>query len=174
MQIEDLAMIVLDPNLGCPWPELIDRRPKWDVGRKWRVEYSFSSPAIPLSALALGTEVRAVWRYEVIARDKQEDGTETVTLRVSPERRGAAGYHFVARYRANDLLLLDVKRFEGDLELPFKLRKLPPLDQGVTRSEDGRTFVRTFEMKPPPKPVEVEAIEEYFEGAEEVLEQEET
>jgi hypothetical protein len=153
MQMEDLLAIVLDLNLGTPWPELIDKKPHWPVGRKWRMEYTFSSPAVPLQGLALGTEVRGVWRYEVIADAKDEQsGEEQVTLRVSPERRGAAGYHFIAVYRKRDLQLLHVKRYEGENERPFEMKKLPPLDQGVSRSEDGRSYERTFEMKPPPAP----------------------
>lgn len=161
MQVEDLAAFVLDLNLGTPWPELIDRKPHWPVGRKWRVEYTFSTPAVTLEALAVGSEIRGVWRYEVVSEEKDEQTKEeTVTLRVSPERRGAEGYHFLATYRKRDLMLLRVKRFQADQERPFTLKKLPPLDQGVSRSDDGKTFERKFEMKPPPvppAPVEEEA-----------------
>jgi hypothetical protein len=170
MQMEDLVAIVLDVNLGAPWPEMIDKKPHWPVGRSWRVEYTFSSPAVPLQGLALGNEVRGVWRYEVIGEEKDEKtGDELVNLRVSPERRGAAGYHFIATYRRRDLQLLAVRRFEGDEERPFELKKLPPLDQGVSRSEDGRTFERSFEMKPPPAPPEV-VEDAAFAGAETIPE----
>lgn len=170
MQMEDLAAIVLDLNLGTPWPDLIDKKPHWPVGRKWRMEFTFTTPAMPLQALALGNEVRGVWRYEVIAEEKDgESGEEILSLRVSPERRGAAGYHFVARYRKRDLQLLSVKRYEGDEERPFELKKLPPLDQGVSRSEDGKTYERTFEMKPPPAAPEV-VEDAAFAGAEQIQE----
>ena len=150
MQIEDLLTVVLDPNLGAPWPEVIGRRPDWVVGRKWRVEYTFSAPGIPLHAIAIGSDVRGVWRYEVIADDTDESGQELVTLRITPERRGSAGHHFIATYRKDTLLLLRAKRYEGDMERPFELRRLPQLDQEVKRSEDGKAHERKFSMKAPP------------------------
>jgi hypothetical protein len=170
MQIEDLAAIVLDPNLGATWPDGLEK-PQWTVGRKWRVEWTFTAPAIGLEALALGSEVRGVWRYEVIGEERDPStNEEIVTLRVSPERRGAAGYHFLATYRKRDLALLRARRFEGDRERPFELRKLPPVDQSFQRAADGKTFERTFTMKPaaaPPAP----AQEEAFAGAEELIEE---
>jgi len=150
MQIEDLLTVVLDPNLGAPWPDVIEKRLDWVVGRKWRVEYTFSAPGVPLHALAIGGEVRGVWRYEVVSEETDAQGTDLVTLRISPERRGAAGYHFVAQYRKDTLLLLRAKRLEGDIERPFELRRLPPLEQEVRRSEDGTSYERRFSMKPPP------------------------
>ncbi len=168
MQIEDLIAIVLDPGLGCPWPETIPERPHWPVGRKWRVEYAFASPALTLEALALGGEVRGIWRYEVIANEQDPaTGEETITLRVAPERRGAAGTHFLATYRARDLLLLKVRRFEGDEERPFELHRMPPLEQAVSRAEDGKSFERTFSMKPPSEAPGALAEEAALAGAEE-------
>ena len=137
MQIEDMMTVILDPNLGAPWPDVIERRFDWVVGRKWRVEYTFSAPGISLSALALGGEARGIWRYEVIADEQNDRGEEILTLRISPERRGPVGYHFIAQYRKSTLLLLRAKRYEGDIERPFELRRLPPLEQEVRRSEDG-------------------------------------
>ena len=150
MQIEELLTVVLDPNLGAPWPDVIEKRLDWVVGRKWRVEYTFSSPGVPLHALAIGAEVRGVWRYEVISEETDATGTALVTLRISPERRGAAGYHFIAQYRKDTLLLIRAKRYEGDIERPFELRRLPALDQEVRRSEDGKSYERSFSMKAPP------------------------
>lgn len=174
MQIEDLAAFVLDLNLGTPWPELIDKKPHWPVGRKWRVEYTFTTPAVPLQALALGNEMRGVWRYEVVSAEKDEQtGEDLVTLRVSPERRGKEGYHFLAVYRVRDLMLLRATRHEGDTQRPFELKKLPPLDQGVSRAEDGKTFERKFEMKPPPAPPAVveEASPAFARGGAELIEE---
>ncbi len=166
MQVEDLLTVVLDPNLGTPWPETIQRL-DWVVGRRWRVEYTFAAPGVPLHALAVGSEVRGVWRYEVIAEEQNERGEDILTLRISPERRGSAGYHFIAQYRKDTLLLLRAKRYEGDLERPFELRRLPPLDQDVRKSEDGRTFDRRFGMKAPPTGTLAPAAEEdMFAGAE--------
>jgi hypothetical protein len=150
MQIEELITVILDPNLGAPWPDVIEKRLDWTVGRKWRVEYTFSAPGVPLHALAVGAEVRGVWRYEVIKDEVDASGAPIVTLRISPERRGAAGYHFIAQYRKDTLLLLRAKRYEGDIERPFELRRLPPLEQEVKRAEDGRSYERRFAMKAPP------------------------
>jgi hypothetical protein len=172
MQIEDLAVIVLDLNLGVPWPQdLIPEKPQWFVGRKWRVEYVFSVPGLTLEALALGNEVRGVWRYEVIAEEKDPaSGEDLVTLRIAPERRGAAGYHFLATYRRRDLALLKARRFEGDHERPFELCRLPPLEQTVSRSEDGKSYERIFVQKPPSVPPP-EPEEEALAGAEELIEE---
>jgi len=150
MQIEDLLTIVLDPNLGAPWPEVMGRRPDWTVGRRWRVEYAFTAPGLPLHGVALGDEVRGVWRYEVIAEEKDEAGNDVVVLRISPERRGSAGYHFIAHYRKDTLLLLRARRYEGDMERPFELRRLPTLEQTIEKAPDGASFERRFSMKPPP------------------------
>src|SRR5688572_1148234 len=160
MQIEDLATVILDPNLGAPWPDVIEKRFDWVVGRKWRVEYTFSSPGVPLHALAIGSEVKGIWRYEVIAEETDPQGQQLITLRVSPERRGSAGYHFIAQYRKDTLLLLRAKRYEGDMERPFELRRLPPLEQEVKKSEDGKTYERTFSMKPPPTSAMAPSAEE--------------
>jgi hypothetical protein len=150
MQIEDLLTVILDPNLGAPWPEVIGRRPDWVVGRKWRVEYTFSAPGIPLHALAIGGEVRGIWRYEVIAEETDPSGVDLLTLRITPERRGSAGHHFIAQYKKDTLLLVRARRYEGDMERPFELRRLPQLDQEVKRSEDGKSHERRFTMKAPP------------------------
>ena len=150
MQIEDLLTVILDPNLGAPWPDTIPERPDWVVGRKWRVEYTFSAPGVPLHALAVGNDVRGVWRYEVIGEEADDRGDAILTLRISPERRGSGGYHFIAQYKKETLLLVRAKRYEGDIERPFELRRLPQLDQEVRKLEDGRTYERKFSMKPPP------------------------
>jgi hypothetical protein len=170
MQIEDLVQIVLDPNLGVAWPKQIDFKLDWYKGRKWRVEYTFASPAVPIAALAVGNEVRGVWRYEVIDLGAQEDGTETVTLRISPERRGFEGYHFIATYRRPSLMLLTAERFEGALKRPFSLRKLPPLEQAIKRSGDGCSFTRTF-VSPQPKevPAAAEEPDDNLEGEEDLF-----
>lgn len=171
MQIEDLMTVILDPNLGAPWPEVIGKRYDWVIGRKWRVEYTFGAPGVPLHALAVGSDVRGIWRYEVIADEPNDKGEEIVTLRITPERRGSAGYHFIAQYRKDTLLLLRAKRYEGDIERPFELRRLPPLDQSVKKSEDGRTFERTFTMKTAPtSAIAPSADEGMFAGAESIEE----
>lgn len=150
MQIEDLITVILDPNLGTPWPDTIAHKLDWVVGRKWRVEYTFNAPGVPLHALAVGNEVTGIWRYEVIAEEQNDRGEDILTLRISPERRGPAGYHFIAQYRKDTLLLLRAKRYEGDIERPFEMRRLPALDQDIRKSEDGRAYERRFSMKAPP------------------------
>lgn len=182
MQINDLVQIVLDPNLGAVWPSRqIDFELEWYKGRKWRVEYTFSSPAVPVAALAVGNEVRGVWRYEVLETVEEEDGTKKVTLRISPERRGFEGYHFIATYELPSLRLLTVERFEGAEKRPFELRRLPPLDQAVSKAPDGRSYTRSFVMKEQQEVPEgesegegeepIEGDEELFAGAE-VIEEE--
>src|SRR5437764_1601352 len=111
MQIEDLMTLILDPNLGAPWPDVIEKRLDWKVGRKWRVEYTFTSPGVPLHALTIGTDVRGIWRYEVIGEEKHDRDGEIVILRITPEKRGSAGYHFIAQYKKDTLLLLRAKRY---------------------------------------------------------------
>lgn len=170
MQINDLVHIVLDPNLGTVWPtNQIDFRLEWYKGRKWRVEYRFSSPAVPVAALAVGNEVGGIWRYEVVDATTREDGQELATLRISPERRGAAGYHLIATYEVPSLRLIKVERFEGEQKRPLELRRLPPLDQAVIRDADGRSYLRSFLMKEEPEVpavAEGDAAEEEVEGDE--------
>ncbi len=150
MRIEELATIALDPFLGTPLgPEHRDRLPEWRPGRRWRVEFAFRAPAVPLHALALGDEVRSVWRFEVL-REEVRDREDAVVVRVSPERRGGAGYHFIAVYRKRDLVLLEAKRYQGEVERPFDLRKLPPLEVGVVKADPEKRFLeRTLRTLPP-------------------------
>ncbi|MFC1705678.1 hypothetical protein ACFL59_02515 [Planctomycetota bacterium] len=171
MEINDLVQIVLDPNLGVAWPSQLDFEFDWHKGRKWRVEYAFSSPAVPVAALAVGNEVRGVWRYEVVEVGDDAEGKPTVTLRISPERRGFEGYHFLVTYARSSLQILSTKRFEGPTRLPFELRPLPPLQQAVARLEDGRSFTRTFTMQEPKESPEAgdEGEEESFEGQDEIF-----
>ncbi|MHC4829701.1 MAG: hypothetical protein ACYTFT_05000 [Planctomycetota bacterium] len=175
MQINDLVQIVLDPNLGCPWPKnQLDFELEWYKGRKWRVEYTFASPAVPVAALAVGNQVRGVWRYEVIEIESDDEGKESVTLRISPERRGFEGYHFIATYELPSLRLLTVERFEGQFKRPFDLQPLPPLDQAVSRAGDGRSVNRSFVMKeepelPPEGEVSADEAELELEGEDELF-----
>jgi hypothetical protein len=167
MQIQDLVHIVLDPNLGSVWPSnQLDFKLDWYKGRKWRVEYTFSSPAVPIAALSIGNQVSAVWRYEVVEQTAQADGKEVVTLRVSPERRGTDGYHIIATYEMPSLRLLTAERFEGEQKRPLELRRLPPLDQSVARAPDGRSYSRSFVMKEEPEVPPVAAQEAAEDGAE--------
>jgi len=174
MQINDLIQIVLDPNLGTAWPRnQIDFELEWYKGRRWRVEYTFSSPAVPIAALAVGNQVGGVWRYEVVDIGEQpDDGKQIVTLRISPERRGADGFHVIAKYELPSLRFLGAERFQGEQRRPFELRHLPPLDQAVSRAPDGRSFARTFLMREEPEVPEVpggaEADEE-LEGDEDLF-----
>jgi len=166
MQIEDLIQIVLDPNLGTAWPSnQLDFELEWYLGRRWRVEYTFSSPAVPIAALAVGAEVRGTWRYEVVELTETEDGTRIVRLRISPERRGADGYHFIATYELPSLRFVGAERFEGELKRPFMLRRLPPLNQSVRAAPDGRSYERSFVMKEPPPPEQGPADTDEEEGA---------
>lgn len=179
MQIQDLIQIVLDPNLGAAWPKnQLDFELEWYKGRRWRVEYKFSSPAVPVLALAVGNECGGVWRYEVVdigeqeADDSGEAGKKIVTLRISPERRGADGYHLIARYEMPSLRLLSAERFEGEQKRPFELRRLPPLDQSLSADPDGRSYTRSFVMKEEPDVPEGATVggdEEVLEGDEDLF-----
>jgi hypothetical protein len=165
MQLEQLLQVVMDPNLGRGWPREAGPVPAWPVGARWRVEYTFTSPAVSASALALGNEVRAVWRYEVLAHESAADGADTVVLRISPERAGGAGYHILATYDRRTLRLLDARRFAGDRELPLELIALPPLEEEVevAGGEDAAPgtvpVTRRFTMPEPPAAPELEEIQ---------------
>lgn len=159
MQIEQLLHVVLDPTLGAGWPAEAGAPPDWPVGARWRVEYSFCAPAVPAAALALGSEVHAIWRYEVVAHEQAADGTPLVVVRASPEGAGGAGYHVLATYERASRRLLAARRFEGERELPLELVPLPPLEHEVTALQGGG-FVRRFQLPEPPAAPELGEIEQ--------------
>lgn len=149
METEQLLNFVLDPSLGTKWPEQGPAMPRWLPGQSWRVEYTFRAPAVPVAAAALGDCVTAVWRYRVLEHDERADGTPVVVLRVSPERERAGSYYLVATYNRESLELLDAKRFQGERQLPFTLKRLPPLQQSVKVGTDGRSCERTLTLDAP-------------------------
>ncbi|RME73089.1 MAG: hypothetical protein D6776_07700 [Planctomycetota bacterium] len=165
MQIEQLLQIVLDPQLGRGWPAEAGPVPRWPVGARWRVEYTFTPPALPASALALGSELRAIWRYEVVEAQEREDGTPTVTLRISPERGAPPHYFVLATYDRRDLRLLEARRFEGERELPLFSLELPPLDEtvelepGADEDAPPAAVTRRFSLPEPPPGPEPEPLE---------------
>jgi hypothetical protein len=147
MKIQDLLLFVIQPNLGSPWPESEGKeeefRPSWYPGKAWRVEYTFSWPALPLESIPLGSEVRGIWKYEVL-KEGSDDAGDYYLLKVSPEKRVDETFHYEVKIGVEDLVAREVKRVQGGEAKILTLNRIPKISERALFSEDGETLLKEF------------------------------
>ena len=123
IELHQLIRFILDPTIGGTRPDKAGPCP-WEPGHSWRVHLKLRYPAVQATALPLGTEVSAVWRYRV-----REPGPEPDTMKVeiTAEGRNAPDLKFEATYRMPEAQLLAADQIVGARRIPIPCPELPRL-----------------------------------------------